>query len=372
MSRYINPVPQYFLNDGSIASSGRLKFYENKNYSLLKTTYSQSNNTIPNLNPLPLDGQGRVPACFGEGLYSVRLYAYDNAAIDKLGELQWTRDDVVLSEITGQFGVWSSNDVYGIGDISKGSDGKYYQSFAGNNKGFDPVSTPSKWELIVFITAYNSSRIYQVGDTVFSGGNLYASNTPNLTGIAPPSAQWNNLTLNNTVVGNLTVTGSATAASFTSAGSFTGDNTIKTAKKTTDTNRISTITLAADPDLSIAVAASTYYYFECVVRWQGQGSTTNGIKAWVTTSSGTTLTQIAIANANTTVANAAPTANDLVDSNLPISKLPNYSGATETLLLKGSILTTTAGVIRLDWSQAANVAVNTTVRSGSYLTVQKL
>src|SRR5690349_14473475 len=145
MSRFVNPVPQFFLDDGTVASSGRMKFFVNNDYSSLKPTYSQSNNTIENANPLILDGQGRMPSCFGDGLYSVKFYAYDPNQPDGLGTLQWTRDNVSLSELTGQFSDWSGVINYSLGDAVKASDGSYYKSIQNSNLGNNPVLSPSFW-----------------------------------------------------------------------------------------------------------------------------------------------------------------------------------------------------------------------------------
>ncbi len=218
MSRFINPVPQFFLNDGSLASSGRMKFFANEDYSTDKETYSQPDNTIPNTNPLILDGSGRMPACFGEGLYSVKFYEYDPNEVDGLGSLQWTRDNVSLSTLTGQFDVWSPIESYDQGDSAKASDGEYYQSLSNGNKGNNPISSPGFWTKIIFITEYNPNVNYAVNKIVSSAGRLYRSNVfPNI-GNAPPASQWDNLTFNNSVTGNLTVTGNVTA----SIGTFTG------------------------------------------------------------------------------------------------------------------------------------------------------
>ncbi len=191
MSRFINPVPQYWLDDGSIASSGKMVFFENKDYSTKKDTYSQSDNTTENTNPVTLDGQGRMPPCFGDGLYSVKFYAYDNSAIDKLGALQWSRDDVSLSELSGQFNDWSPLFPYRVDDIARGSDGNYYRSLQSGNISNNPIGAAGEfWERIVFITIYNPYRVYQLDEVVMYNGILYRCDESDLTGVTPPSAGW--------------------------------------------------------------------------------------------------------------------------------------------------------------------------------------
>ena len=373
MSRFINPVPQFWLNDGSIASSGKMVFFENGDYSTKKDTYSQSDNTVPNTNPVTLDGSGRMPACFGDGLYSVKFYAYDNAAVDKLGTLQWTRDDVSLSELTGQFTTYNPLDTYLIGDIVRASDGEYYRSLVGANIGNDPVSSPVQWEQIVFITLYNANRTYQINDTVISAGLLYRANTANLIGIIPPATEWDNLTFNNTITGNLTVSGTVTAASYAGGDlSKTTDSGITLPKyKTGATARGSTTTLAADPDLTSTTLAATYYSFKAIIHWNGNGSATNGIKIRVGSSSAN-ITQIYIANTNTTSSNLAPTSNESGGIPNGFVKLPNTAGANEVLIIEGFAQTILAGTLYVEWSQAASEATTTRVLAGSHLLITKL
>lgn len=212
MSRFTNPVPQFWLDDGTAASSGRLYFYENKNYSLAKKTYSQPDNTVENTHPVKLDGQGRMPSCFGDGLYSVKFYAAnpENPNID--GELQWTRDDVSLSQQTGQFDTWLAVLSYPINSIVKDpSDGEYYKLYGSVlSKGEQPSVTPSKWEKIAFITYFNSvkaaSTKYKNDEIVIYNGKLYASNIDDNSS-TPPSSSWDNISFNNAITGDLTVSG---------------------------------------------------------------------------------------------------------------------------------------------------------------------
>lgn len=208
MSRFINPVPQFRLDNDQVASSGRMYFYENKNFSVLKATYSQPNNTIANTNPLILDGQGRVPPCFGEGLYSVRVYAADPENPGVNGEQIWARDDVSLSELTGQFDLWNPAKIYSINDIAKDpSDGLYYQLYgAVTSTGEQPSTSPTKWELVYFLTGYNSNKTYSEDQIVVDGGFIYRSLEDNNSD-NPPSAKWANLTFNDSVAGDFTVGG---------------------------------------------------------------------------------------------------------------------------------------------------------------------
>lgn len=188
--RFINPVPQFWLDNGDLASSAKMYFYENKDYSTPKETYSQPDNTIPNTNPVILDGQGRMPPCFGDGLYSVKFYSAD-------GSLQWTRDDVSLASEAGQFADWSPAKPYSIGDVAKDTiDGEYYRLWgAPSNLGSQPSSSPLLWEKIIFITEYVTGKLYSEGATVSKDGFLYRSEVDS-NSTPPPSANWQDLTFN--------------------------------------------------------------------------------------------------------------------------------------------------------------------------------
>jgi len=176
MSRFTNPVPQFWLDNGTAAASGLIEFYENGNFSAKKDTFSDSGLTIKNTNPVNLDGQGRMPSCFGQGLYSVKLYAYDNSAVDKKGALQWSRNDVDMSNGgAGAFDDWSAVVTYALGDAAK-DNGKYYSLYGGaTSKGERPSTTPAKWEEIAFLTVFNTSKTYSEDEIVIDGGFIFRS-----------------------------------------------------------------------------------------------------------------------------------------------------------------------------------------------------
>jgi len=234
MSRFINPVPQFWLDNGTVASSGLVEFYENRDYSTKKDTHADSGLLVKNTNPVKLDGQGRMPPCFGQGLYSVKLYAYDNSAIDKKGALQWTRDDVDMSVGgAGAFDDWNPAVTYALGDTAK-DNGKYYTLYgASTSKGQRPSSTLSAWEEIAFLTIYNSNKTYLEDDIVIDSGFIYRS-LENENNDYPPSPKWANLTFNDSVAGNFSVGGNFSVTGTFSAGGVAtgvtpplGDNSTK-------------------------------------------------------------------------------------------------------------------------------------------------
>lgn len=181
MSRYVNPVPQYYLNDGSVASSGKLYFYENKDPNTKKDTFSDEPETIKNTNPVLLDGEGRCPPIFGTGRYTVVLKSNQNIQ-------QWSRDDVDLTSVLGQFADWSAIITYRVNDIVRGSDGNYYSSIVSNNLGNDPISSPTLWEELEFLTVWNTNATYSQDDIVIDEGNFYRSVSDDNTGNKPSAS----------------------------------------------------------------------------------------------------------------------------------------------------------------------------------------
>lgn len=228
MSRFTNPVPQFFLDDGSVASFGRMYFYENNNFAVLKDTFSLPDNTVPNTNPLKLTGAGRLPSCHGEGLYSVKFYSANPENPDEDGTLIWSRNDVSLSELAGQFELWSPAETYTINDIAKDpSDGFYYQLYgAPTSKGEQPSTSLTKWEVVYFLTGFNPNKIYGEDDIVVDGGFIYRSLQDDNED-TPPSAKWANLTFNDSIAGNFSVGGNLTAAGT----AFIGGNVLANSGK---------------------------------------------------------------------------------------------------------------------------------------------
>lgn len=193
MSRFTNPVPQFYLNDGSIASSGKLFFYENGT-TTKKDTWNAPDGApgrAKNTNPVVLDGNGRCPNIFGEGRYTVVFVSSDDTG----NVQQWTRDYVELSVQLGQYSDWSPILTYRINDIVRGSDGNYYRSVFNNNTGSDPVSSASRWERIGFITYWNTNATYGNGDLVVFGDALYRSGEDENQGNQPDQSSttvWKN------------------------------------------------------------------------------------------------------------------------------------------------------------------------------------
>lgn len=182
MSRYINPVPQYLDGAGNPVCLGKLFFYESEQ-NVLKTTYADQAQQIPNTNPVLLGTDGRTPNTFYNGSARVVLTDCDGLQI-------WERDPVGGENSFADFGQWLDYIGYDTNDIVE-LNGSFYISTTDGNQGNDPsLSAGSNldWTLIRFLKLYNSTTTYGIGDIVnISDGTLWASQTTsNLAN--PPSA----------------------------------------------------------------------------------------------------------------------------------------------------------------------------------------
>lgn len=169
MSRYINPVTQYFDNSGEPLSGGKLYYYKSGTSSPL-TTYADYLMSVINPNPVILDGAGRTPNVFYNGSAKVRL-------TDSVGGLIFETDPVGGESATGEFVLWDTLISYDKNNIVLGSDEKFYISLTDSNQGNDPaLPSPSYWSEIRFIGMWNSLQTYADGDIAQTAdGSLWAS-----------------------------------------------------------------------------------------------------------------------------------------------------------------------------------------------------
>lgn len=180
MGRVIPAFTQYFLDDGTPAVNGWLKFLESGTNNTLKNTYYDPTYQIPNANPLQLDGAGRCPDVFGTGKYRIISYINDPEDEDSPGEQIQTFDPVtaqvesIESGGAGSFGLWDAAEEYSYGDIVTHSL-VYYRSLADGNLGNLPPDTPEKWERVDFLRWWNETISYTAGDLVYYDDNLYLS-----------------------------------------------------------------------------------------------------------------------------------------------------------------------------------------------------
>lgn len=122
LTRFINPFIQYSDGNGVPLKGGKLYSYVSGTDTLLNT-YSDSALTVPNTNPITLNGSGYVPGAIflGVGTYKFRLFDAD-------GNEYPTADPVAGAQATGgTLPVLSGN----VGDFGKtievSADGQNYQ-----------------------------------------------------------------------------------------------------------------------------------------------------------------------------------------------------------------------------------------------------
>lgn len=172
MPRSANPVPQYFDSDNKILAGGKV-FYFNAGTSTPKTTYSDSDETIPNTNPVILDAAGRLPDVFFTGTAKQILKDLNDVQI-------WERDEVGSVEQISDFNAYDLNISYDAGDIVKFA-GDFYLSLQNSNQNNQPNSAFAFWIEIRFIEIYNTTVDYALGRIVqTTDGNMWKSvNSPN-------------------------------------------------------------------------------------------------------------------------------------------------------------------------------------------------
>ena len=169
MTRFVNPNPQYFDDEGNPLDGGKLFYYESGT-SNFQTTYSDSSLNNKNTNPVILD-EGRLPNdVFLDGVYRIVLQDKDGLVIFDLDPVGGDAGSRLA------FADWVSTTIYNAGAIVEGSNGKYYRSIINSNLGNDPVSSPAQWEQIRFLSVWNEFVEYNAGDVVqLENGETYRS-----------------------------------------------------------------------------------------------------------------------------------------------------------------------------------------------------
>lgn len=171
MPRIIEAFTQFFDDAGDPLVNGKLRFVESGTNNTDKDTFADINESVPNPNPVILDGAGRAPNIFGTGTYSVILFTEDDVQIQQF-------DPVGGTNAEGSFSSWNALTVYGQGgnNIVTGSDGFYYRSLQNNNQNNTPASDSEFWERIDFNKIWNPNVSYALGASVYgSDGMLYFS-----------------------------------------------------------------------------------------------------------------------------------------------------------------------------------------------------
>ncbi len=134
--------------------------------------------------------------------------------------------------------------------------------------------------------------------------------------------------------------------------------------KASDTVRNNTNTITADPDLSIALAASTRYEVEIHVWWVWTLSAGDPDLKFEVNYSGT-LSDSFLFVEYTNMSTA-----ELSDNVLPIGTQVSENmsnGVQERLVLRGFVTTTTAGNLSVDWAQQVSEPDDLACKAGSFM-----
>lgn len=177
---------------------------------------------------------------------------------------------------------------------------------------------------------------------------------------------------------NITTTaGDAFIAEFMGAGNwrvlfyqYAVGVSVTSSIKAADTPRISTTTLANDPDLQVSLNLGQYEYelfmlFDSVAAGAGFKFSADGVAV---DSRGTSP---AGATGFVNAAAYGPKLESFVGATLAYATVSTGLNSNQ-VSYKGSLLVSTAGTFGIQWAQNASTASNTTLRAGSYLTATLL
>lgn len=134
------------------------------------------------------------------------------------------------------------------------------------------------------------------------------------------------------------------------------------AYKTIDTSRATTTAMTADPDLQAAVVANAWYFYVCVLDYEGgtQGSSDFKLQFSVPAGSSGILAPYYVGNAG------AQNVGSLGGITATIVAGTNGAGSKRSALLVGTLNTgSSPGTFALTWAQNVSSATATIVHAGS-------
>lgn len=170
MARIIAAFTQFLDGAGNPLVDGKIRFTQSGTNNTDKTTFSNSDLTDANTNPVILDGNGLCPNVFGTGVYRAALLTKDDVATGRIF------DPVGGAGADTQGGDYVAGDTYNISDITRASDNNYYRSITNNNIGNEPSANENEWELLQYGRFWNANITYTATSSVYgSDGVLYFS-----------------------------------------------------------------------------------------------------------------------------------------------------------------------------------------------------
>ena len=140
--------------------------------------------------------------------------------------------------------------------------------------------------------------------------------------------------------------------------------------KPSDTTRASTTTGAADPDLTIPIATSAFYRFECYFSYTGSSTSSQGIKANFSVPTGTTL-RYHLIGVNNAATPAAVVGNTWLGTSTIV--MGTTSAVNSGASMFGTLFTgSTAGSITAVWAQNVSEATGVTLQGQSCMILTRI
>ena len=148
MPRLIDAFEQFFDDNAQPLTSGMVDFFESGSSTVRKATFADAAETIPNPNPLIINGDGRCPNAYGTGNYRAVLRDKDFSQILE-------RDPIGGNESI-EFGAdWLPEQIYSVTDVVRDG-GKYWQSVTSGNLGNKPeLDSGANWTVALISSDTN-------------------------------------------------------------------------------------------------------------------------------------------------------------------------------------------------------------------------
>jgi hypothetical protein len=132
------------------------------------------------------------------------------------------------------------------------------------------------------------------------------------------------------------------------------------ARKAADTARTTTVTLTADPDLTLSVLANTVYLVKISMLYKGAATNTGDFKLGFSVPSGASL-----AGGFTGIANPLGVTIIPVTASSTLTSYSNGTGNPLWCMVTATLVTSAAGSLTLTWAQNTSSATATTLMAGS-------
>lgn len=181
----------------------------------------------------------------------------------------------------------------------------------------------------------------------------------------------------NLLVGLAALSGSGNLIASASP-SFTGTPLVnsdavlggRSAYKAADTNRISTVALANDPDLVVGLVSGGVYEYHAQLIMQDAAAGFYGIKTAIVFSGTRDIHRASYMSSDTASFETVLDTTGTLETGIVFS--PANALVDKPIHYRGLIRTTSAGNLQVQWAQGVNTASNTTLRQGSFFEVRRI